>query len=331
MAFLFDTHVHTSETSSCSNVDARTMVRLYKQRGFDGVVVTDHYHDGFFEGPFADSVDWETKVRCFLGGYRAARKEGENIGLRVLMGMEINFTPLNVDFLVFGIDEDFLIRYPRLWSLTLPWFSKLAHERGMLVYQAHPCRPPTEPADHRCLDGVEVYNGSPGYLAYNADALAFANVHGLAMSAGSDFHRVSQLARGGIYLPEMPDDAKDLVRLMKAHAPLKLFTAGDVEPEAESEQAETKGSSDAGTLITHENGLELSVRRLDDGDAMLTFRNESPDPRIAYASLETIGLSAPCRVRSIDLETDLGFADKEVSAEVPGLGSHALLLRSLLC
>ena len=43
----YDTHVHTSETSICGKVDAKTLVRLYKKAGYTGVVITDHYSREF--------------------------------------------------------------------------------------------------------------------------------------------------------------------------------------------------------------------------------------------------------------------------------------------
>ena len=42
--FKLDIHVHTSETSSCGQVSAQEAVRLYEQAGYDGIIITDHYH-----------------------------------------------------------------------------------------------------------------------------------------------------------------------------------------------------------------------------------------------------------------------------------------------
>lgn len=47
-AYLYDTHVHTSESSPCGRLNAQETVRLYSQAGFSGFCITDHYTRDFF-------------------------------------------------------------------------------------------------------------------------------------------------------------------------------------------------------------------------------------------------------------------------------------------
>ena len=47
-AFKYDTHVHTSEVSCCAKVSAVEAVKMYKDAGFHGLVITDHYCDSYF-------------------------------------------------------------------------------------------------------------------------------------------------------------------------------------------------------------------------------------------------------------------------------------------
>ena len=42
MSFLFDTHIHTKESSACGEVRAADIVARYKSLGYDGIIVTDH-------------------------------------------------------------------------------------------------------------------------------------------------------------------------------------------------------------------------------------------------------------------------------------------------
>ena len=42
--FLLDMHMHTKETSSCGEVPAAEVGRLYKEAGYQGIMITDHYH-----------------------------------------------------------------------------------------------------------------------------------------------------------------------------------------------------------------------------------------------------------------------------------------------
>ena len=36
-------HTHTSETSPCAHINAKDVLKLYKEAGYDTVVITDHY------------------------------------------------------------------------------------------------------------------------------------------------------------------------------------------------------------------------------------------------------------------------------------------------
>ena len=44
MSGLTEMHFHTSEVSACGSIAAAQGIRAYKERGYDTVVVTDHFH-----------------------------------------------------------------------------------------------------------------------------------------------------------------------------------------------------------------------------------------------------------------------------------------------
>lgn len=210
--FKIDTHVHTAETSPCGHVSAAELVRLYKAAGYDGIIITDHYYDNYFE--CMGKKPWEDKIDLFLTGYKNALEAAKTEGLQVLLGMELRFGENFNDYLVFGIDEVFLKENKKLYRLGLKKFKKLASKNGLLVYQAHPFRTGMIPASPSLLDGVEIYNGNPRHNSYNVKALAFARENGLLMISGSDFHKVEDLARGGIELKKMASDSKDLPHIL---------------------------------------------------------------------------------------------------------------------
>ncbi|MGI6707422.1 MAG: hypothetical protein ACOX6S_14745 [Clostridia bacterium] len=70
--YKYDTHVHTAETSRCGKVDAVEVVRLYKEAGYDGIFITDHYNKDFFEA--LNGKSWKEKMDQYLRGYRLARR-----------------------------------------------------------------------------------------------------------------------------------------------------------------------------------------------------------------------------------------------------------------
>ena len=70
MGYKYETHMHTSEGSACGKSTAAEMVRSYKEQGYTGIFVTDH----FFNGNCAvdRSLNWEEKIDLFCRGYENA-------------------------------------------------------------------------------------------------------------------------------------------------------------------------------------------------------------------------------------------------------------------
>jgi predicted metal-dependent phosphoesterase TrpH len=220
--YRYDIHVHTLETSPCGKVKGAEVAKLYKQMGYDGIVITDHYSDRFFLS--VRGKTWEKKTERFLAGYREAFRVGSSIGLNVLLGMEINFRWSLNDYLVFGIDEKFLFENPLLHKKNLKEFRRIADKYGYLIYQAHPFRLGMTRADPKLLDGIEVYNGNPRHNSKNDSAAKFALDNGLKMIAGSDFHRLEDAGRGGLILAENPENNEKLVEILRENKIASLIT-----------------------------------------------------------------------------------------------------------
>ena len=219
--FKYDTHVHTSETSPCGKIAAADLVRLYKDAGYHGVVITDHYYEDFFSHKFFKK--WNEKVDTFLSGYKNALKEGEKQGLQVIFGIEISFTENHNDYLVYGIDEKFLKENKELYKLGLKEFKNLTSDKGIIIIQAHPFRQFMIQANPVLLDGVEVYNGNPRHSSNNSRAYEYALKNNLKMTSGSDFHQLQDLARGGILIPEKISTPAELVQVIKENKIIELI------------------------------------------------------------------------------------------------------------
>ncbi len=200
LGFKYETHFHTDETSPCGKVKAEDAVRIYHQAGYTGLVVTDHYFNGFFEmHPF---INWDKKIDLFLEGYRSALNEGRKLGMDIHLGMEIRFNENANDYLVYGIHEDLLRNHKKLYKLSLKEFRELTAGTGIVIVQAHPFRAHMVPAPPALIDGVEVFNGNPRHQSSNHLAEQYARDHGLKMLSGSDFHQPQDAARGGIVVRE---------------------------------------------------------------------------------------------------------------------------------
>lgn len=222
--YKYDLHVHTKESSACGRIAGRKLVDLYREAGYDGIVITDHFYPPFFAK--LGSRPWEEKVDRYLAGYRAAAARGREIGLVVLFGLELKFAGGDPnDYLVYGVDEGFLKENSWILERGLEQFHQACRESGFLVYQAHPFRPELEVADPGRLDGVETYNGNRRHDSRNHLAQRFARENGLRAISGSDCHQREDLGRGGVELGERVESMTQLVRLLMEGRVEGLITA----------------------------------------------------------------------------------------------------------
>ena len=211
MCYKAELHLHTSEVSPCGSVPAAKAMEQYRQSGYDLVVVTDHYYDGFFANR---QGDWPQIVDQYLAGYMAAKEAGEALGLTVLLGLELRFHGHMDDYLVYGVDRDFLLQYPRLYQMTQEEFFVLANREGLFLAQAHPFRPGCDHQKGEYLHGVEVFNGNVRHNSHNEKALAFAQQYGLVKIAGSDFHEDYDVGTAAVLLPQLPKTSRELAQML---------------------------------------------------------------------------------------------------------------------
>ncbi len=55
-------HAHTSQTSPCSNISAGRLVKMYEEKGYGAVVITDHYSKWVMERNNITSPEEITKL-----------------------------------------------------------------------------------------------------------------------------------------------------------------------------------------------------------------------------------------------------------------------------
>lgn len=184
---LFEIHCHTSEVSACGWVDAANVVRIHKDAGFEGICITDHYHEQYFKSR-QDMKDCFV-VDDYLSGYRKALKEGKRLGLKVFLGMEIKFPESLNDYLVYGLTEEMIYDNPYMFMMGLEDFSSMARRQGLLLIQAHPFRDNMVRVNPVFIDGVETVNGNLRIDSRNNLSNKYAIENNLIKMGGSDFHR----------------------------------------------------------------------------------------------------------------------------------------------
>lgn len=213
----FELHVHTKENDLVARLGGGEIVRLYKEAGYDGLVITDHYFAMFYDW-FKDELcgkDHRAVINRWLAGYRAAREEGKKCDFTVLLGAEVRFDgPMINDYLVYGIDEEFLYNAPRLNTLKSPEELLELLGEDALVVQAHPFRDNMTVRSPESLFGIEVYNAGTEKIR-NQMAKDFALYYGKPMTSGSDFHEAGALAKGGIITKTKIKSNKELISVLK--------------------------------------------------------------------------------------------------------------------
>ena len=212
--FLYDTHIHTAEVSSCSQVSAADVVKYYLEAGYDGIVITDHFFPGTCNPENEPGLTQEVAVERYLSGYENAVRTAAG-KMTVLLGMELRFHGMNNDFLVFGMNRDFLLKYPDIRNMKPSSFYPLAKENNLLFFSAHPFRNGMMVIPPSVIDGVEVMNGHPGHDSRNDLAEIYANRFHKLKSSGSDFHAPGDQARGGILTKTAIRDNKDLIECLR--------------------------------------------------------------------------------------------------------------------
>lgn len=195
MPYKYELHCHTKEVSRCAGTYAADAVKLYKEKGYDGIVITDHFSPMTFNLSTVfrphKAIDFYTK------GYKAALKAAGD-DFTVLLGMELRYYATINDYLVYGVTEEFLKSNGNLMAMYPKKFYNLAKKNDLIVVQAHPFRDWITRISPNHLDGAEVFNGKSTEEANNNTENWVKETGMKIRISGSDFHRPSQLAKGGI-------------------------------------------------------------------------------------------------------------------------------------
>jgi len=215
MEYLYETHMHTSEVSRCAVISAAQQVLTYKKRGYAGIIITDHFINGYSTCP--KTLPWDKKMKHFVHGYEEAKKAGDIYDLDVFLGWE--FSIRGADFLTYGLDLDFLLANPGVDKLEIEDYSALVRQSGGYLAQAHPYRDEyyiehNYPVEPYLIDGVEVYNSVDKKTANNK-ALEFAIKNDLPMQAGTDSHGRGDGFYSGILLQQRAKSIEDIINAIK--------------------------------------------------------------------------------------------------------------------
>ena len=221
MPFLYETHMHTCLASACGTSTGKEHARYYKEIGYTGIIMTDH----FFRGNTAVPKDlpWEERIDLYWRGYEDAKEEGDRIGLDVFFGIEENHA--GDEYLIYGLTKEFMKAHPEMEHWTRRQQLDEVHKAGGCVIQAHPFRMRNymdriRLGLHFC-DGIEVANAGNEQMD-DARAIRYGREFGLVMTAGSDNHKSPAKETYGVELPRRLTCIQDYVQMILNHEEIKL-------------------------------------------------------------------------------------------------------------
>ena len=221
MGFLYETHMHTTPASACGKSTGKEHVHFYRDIGFTGIIITDH----FFRGNTGvdRSLPWEQRIDLYCRGYEEAREEGEKIGLDVFFGIEENHA--GDEYLIYGLDKAFLKAHPEMEHWTRRQQLEEVHRAGGCVIQAHPFRMRKYMDRIRVglpfCDGIEAANAGNEPLD-DARAIRLGREKHLVMTAGSDNHLSPTEKIFGIELENRLTNIGEYVRIILNHEKIGL-------------------------------------------------------------------------------------------------------------
>lgn len=212
--FIYDTHVHSSECSGCAKNNVRELVHAYKEAGFSGFVLTNHFYHG--NTAISRDIAWEDFANAYYNAFLEAKAEGDKYGVDVIFGLE-EYVGRGKEYLLYNIDLNFMLNNPDLRTIDGKELAARVHAAGGFVSHAHPFRfrdymkAYYDPEFSDC-DAIEIYNAN-NTPEENARAAEAARQLGKYFTCGSDSHLIGNVAerRTGMVFPRRVTNGEELV------------------------------------------------------------------------------------------------------------------------
>lgn len=213
--YRYETHLHSSPASKCGSYSVRDNMEFYKEIGYDGIFLTNHFVDANIGCdrtlPYADQIEF------FFADIEEGQRLADEIGIKFFWGVETSY--LGTDFLVYGLSKEWYLAHPEIMTMHRKSLLEMMAEDGALIVQAHPFREASY-IDHvrlypHSVHAVEIDNcGNKDFQ--NELAKQYADAYGLPYSAGSDNHNSRFIHRlAGVEFDTPLKDIDDFIARIK--------------------------------------------------------------------------------------------------------------------
>ncbi len=204
-------HMHTEPASSCGHVLPEEAVRLYAEKGYHSLVICNHFGDKLLL-----NGNKEKTIATYLDDVRRAEKAAKQYGINIILGCEVRVFESANDYLLLGVEEEDLSFIYDYLDKPFEELSKAYRSKDKLIIQAHPFRDNMTMVNPELLDGIEVFNMHPRHNSRNGLGARYATEHSFIVTAGSDFHRVQDVALSAMLTKTEMKTSHDIVMALKA-------------------------------------------------------------------------------------------------------------------
>ncbi len=214
MLYRTELHCHSAECSECGFLTADEVARKFIRLKIDTIVMTNHLKTYEIErlGGYERCVD------LIFEAYERA-KEAAGDKLNVLLGVEVGLDKPRNDYLIYGINREFLMEDMKICTRTPEEVYRRTKEAGMLFIQAHPRRGSCVVVESKYLDGYEIFNCQsdkiPDYDFFAAEWDKHRLGDAPIFTAGSDFHGEHTYVDAGIVTDHPIVTNEDLMNTLR--------------------------------------------------------------------------------------------------------------------
>ena len=205
--YLLEIHAHTAPASGCGKLKPEELIKGYSERGYHGIAITNHF---FPNG----NIDVAERL---LDDYHEALECADKYNIKIYLDIEVRFNAQsNNDYLVFGIDEDFVKEVTLAYPKSLEEFYKRFKNDKNLVIQAHPKRNGMIDMPTEYLDGIETFNLHYNHNSRVAVAARYARDNEILITTGGTDVHESPFGLCGTRFKKMPKDSFELAEMIKS-------------------------------------------------------------------------------------------------------------------
>ena len=134
--YKYETHLHSSPVSKCGSYSVRENMEFYKEIGYDGIFLTNHFIDANIGCD--RTLPYKEQIEFFFTDIEEGEKLASEVGIKFFWGIETSY--LGTDFLIYGLSKKWYLEHPEIMDMPRKDLLTMMANDGALIVQAHPFR-----------------------------------------------------------------------------------------------------------------------------------------------------------------------------------------------